>query len=148
LSRERDIRRAVQDLLVATGAFSEVYLGSWDERGRAADDLRGCSIEPDRTGKGEGFDAEAWGGWTYDCQITLVVCVRDIDPVVRDEAAEQLLNVVRNTLYGALAGMTLYQKTYIDSWNWLPAQAPERKIRCVLKCPYLEESEQGADESE
>ena len=62
--------------------------------------------------------------------------------------AERLLGVARNTLVGSLAGLTLAQRTQIISWMWKTAVAPERRIRCVLRAPYIEESWVGADVTE
>ena len=148
MSRERDIRNAVQDAVSATGEFDAVWQGGLvDPRGQAASEWKGLGIEPASTSRGTGYDAETGGGWVYECRIDLEIVVRNDDTIARDEEAERLLNVVRNVAYGSLGGLTLAQRTYVDSWRWLRPVPPERRIRCVLAAPYLEEGELDADVS-
>jgi hypothetical protein len=148
--RERDIRNAVHDLLMATHAFDEVWLpGMQSPRGKAASDIRACAIDPKRTTTLSGFDAAEIGAWIYRCQIGLTVVVRNDDEQLRDETAEQLLNLVRNALDGvSLGGITLLEKTWVGDWTWLNPQPPERKIQATLTCEYLEEGWEVADVTE
>ncbi len=148
MSRERDIRNGIAELIETTGEFDEAYLGSWEERGRPTSDIKAVCIEPDRTGRGQGWDDEITGGWEYNCKISLDLAVRIDDPIQRDEEVERLLGVLQNTLNGvSIAGFTLAQKTYITDWTWVTPLGPERHIKAVLQADYLVEGDEIYDVS-
>ncbi len=85
-----------------------------------------------------GWDSQAGGGLCYDCQLKITILVRQNDAQLRDETAEQLLDVLANTVNGqALAGLTLPGMTLLKSWRWMPAKAPERRITATLWFSYI-----------
>jgi hypothetical protein len=137
--RERDIRNAIRDALLATGAFSDVWLtGLPESYGGAASDLTAASIEPASTSLTTGWDAQIAGALDYTARLTVTLLARHDDPQLRDELAEQLLNTLHNAVNGqSLAGLTLPAKTLIQSWTWQPAAPPERRIAAVVTFSYL-----------
>lgn len=149
MSRERDVRQAVVDLLAATGEFHDVTLGDSDPRGRAASDLRLATVDPSSTSSDDQWDGGPDGGSVLDCRILVTVYVRAADPKLRDDAAERLLNVVRNAVnHQSLGDLTLPDFTKIKTWTWRPAQGGERSIVCVLSVRYIEEGWTSADAAE
>jgi hypothetical protein len=136
--RERDIRNQIHDLLEQTGAFDGVYLaGLPEDRGEPSGDRRSVSIEP-----GETTEADLWDDTTGDlimtCRVNLTFLARHENPQIRDETAEQLLNIAASALNGqSLAGATLVGQTRIRSWSWERPNAPERRIAAVLEYQYL-----------
>jgi hypothetical protein len=136
--RERDIRNQIRDILEQTAAFDGVYLaGLPEDRGEPSGDTRSVSIEP-----GETTEADLWDDTTGDlvmtCRVSLTLLARDEDPQIRDEAAEQLLNISASAVNGqSLGGATLAGLTRIRSWSWEKPKAPERRITAVLEYQYL-----------
>jgi hypothetical protein len=147
--RERDIRNEVRDLLEQTGAFDGVYLaGLPEDRGEPSGDFRAVSIEP-----GETTEADLWDDTTGDlimtCRVKLTFLARHEDPQVRDEAAEQLLNIASSALNGqSLSNATLTGQTRIRSWSWEKPKAPERRLAAVLECQYLVSGWSGLNTTE
>jgi hypothetical protein len=137
--RERDVRNALKDALVVTGAFSDVWLTGLPENyGGAASDLTAASIEPSGTSLTTGWDAQLAGALDYTARLNVTLLARHDDPQLRDELAEQLLNTLHNSVNGqSLAGFTLPGKTYVMSWTWQPASPPERRISAVVTFAYL-----------
>jgi hypothetical protein len=147
MPRERDIRIAARDALVATREYDNVWL-HWlkEAAGEMAADVRGIGIEPEKTLALTSFDAAPGGGWIYETQIGLEVLVRMTDIELRDAEAERLLNVARNTLNGNdLGGLAMAQFTIVASWAWVAAVPPQRTIHAILKARYIEENWQGQD---
>jgi hypothetical protein len=137
--RERDVRNALRDALVATGAFSDVWLTGLPENyGGAASDLTAASIEPASTSLTTGWDAQIGGSLDYTSRLNVTLLARHDDPQLRDELAEQLVNTLHNAANGqSLAGITLPGKTYVQSWTWQPAAPPERRIAAQIAFSYL-----------
>ncbi len=139
MSRERDVRNAIQVALVATGAFSDVWItGLPDRYGQGASDLTAAAVEPDRTSFTKGWDAAPAGQLDYTATCRVTVLARHPDAQLRDELAEQLLDHVCNAVNGvSLAGFTLPQRTMVTGWQWQPAAAPERRIAATVSFAYL-----------
>ena len=137
--RERDVRNAIKTALLATGAFSDVWLSGLPEScGRAASDLTAAAIEPSATSLTTGWDAQLAGGLDYTARLTVTLLARHEDPQLRDELAEQLLSTLHNAVNGqSLAGFTLPAKTLVQSWSWQPASPPERRIAATVSFSYL-----------
>jgi hypothetical protein len=137
--RERDVRLAIRDALLATGAFSDVWLSGLPENyGGAASDLTAAAIEPASTSLTTGWDAPLDGGLDYTAGLNVTLLARHEDPQLRDELAELLLNTLASAVNGqSLAGITLPGKTLVQSWTWQPAAPPERRIMAVVSCAYL-----------
>ncbi len=148
--RERDIRNAIRDALLATGAFSDCSIsGLPEDSGSAASDLTAAAIEPLSTAYFTGWDAQIEGGLCYDAQIKVTLLARKEDQQLRDELAEQLLEHLKNAVNGqSLAGLTLPGKTLVKSWRWMPAKAPERRITAMLMASYIEEGWDAGDVEE
>ncbi len=65
MARERDVRNAIQELLLATGAFSTVWItGLPEDYGQGASSLTAAAIEPVSTQLTSGWDSSPPGGWT------------------------------------------------------------------------------------
>jgi hypothetical protein len=139
MSRERDVRNAIQAALMATGVFSDVWITGLPEKyGQAASDLTAAAIEPDHTTFTKGWDAALAGNLDYTATCTVTLIARHQDAQLRDELAEQLLDYLNNVVNGqSLAGFTLPQKTMVIEWNWKPAEHPERRIAATVSFAYL-----------
>jgi len=139
MSRERDVRNAIHAALVATGAFSDVWITGLPEKcGQGASDLTAAAIEPDRTIFTKGWDAAIAGQLDYTATCTVTLLARHPDAQLRDELAEQLLDYLNNAVNGqSLAGFTLPQKTMVVGWQWQPTAAPERRIAATVSFAYL-----------
>lgn len=150
MSRERDIRQAVVDLLTATGEFDEVSLGDSDPRGKSASNFKLATVDPASTRANDQWDAAPFGGSLLDCRIMLGISVRANDPKLRDDEAERLLNVVRNALNGAalVDGYTMPDFTKVKNWSWKTASADQRDLTATLDVRYLEEGWDAADVAE
>lgn len=139
MARERDVRNAIKDILVATGAFSNVWLtGPPQDFGQGASELTAAAIEPVSTRLASGWDAAPSGGLGYTCQLTVSLLARQSDPQLRDELAEQLLDFLINAVNGqSLAGFTIPQLTMVTSWQWQAPVPPERCITATVRFTYL-----------
>lgn len=147
--RDRDVRNAIRDALESTNAFDGVYLqGHPEDRGERSGNLRAVAIEPAETAVSDSWD-DREGALLMTSRITLTFLSRHEDPLVRDETAEQLLNLAANALNGqSLAGLTLPPRTRFQSWTWHRANAPERRIVAVFEYQYLVEGWSELDISE
>ena len=139
MARERDVRSAIRDALVATGAFSDVWLTGLPEGfGQGASSLAAAAIEPLSTRLADGWDAAPGGGLDYTAEITVTLLARHPDPQLRDELAEQLLNFLIDAVNGqSLAALTIPQHTMITSWRWLSPHPPERRINATVGFSYI-----------
>jgi hypothetical protein len=137
--RERDVRLAIHDALVATGAFTEVRLtGLPEDYGIRASDLTAAAIEPVSTSYTTGWDSQTTGQLDYTAQLGVTLLARAEDPQLRDELAEQLLNSLHNAVNGqSLAGLTLPGKTLVTSWRWEKPAPPERRIQATVQFAYF-----------
>ena len=148
--RERDIRNDIRARLEATGEFEEAWIpGLEDDRGNPTSQAFIASIEPASSVIYEAGDSVEIGGQVVTATINIRMVVRHEDPIIRDETAERLLNVCRNTLFGqSLAGFTFTQKTRVRRWQWLKPISIERRINMVLETDYLDDGQAvaGTDE--
>jgi hypothetical protein len=147
LGRDRDVRNAIQTTLLATGQFDTVWMtGLSEDYGQGADELRAVAIDPVNSSERDDWDSSTAGGVLIQSTVTIMILVRHIDPQLRDEAAELLLDTVANTLNGqSLAGLTLPPWTRITNWRWLDATAPERRIQATLQYSYIVEGWENFD---
>lgn len=140
MSRERDVRTALQAALIATELFGDVWLtGLPEDYGQGASELAAAAIEPASTSYTTGWDAAPGGGLDYTAQLTVTLLARHPDPQLRDELAEQLLDALANAANGQplVPGFTFAQKTLVTGWRWLPAAHPERRIAATVSYAYL-----------
>jgi hypothetical protein len=139
MARERDVRNAIKDALISTGAFSDVWLAGLPEGfGQGASDLTAAAIEPVSTRLASGWDAAPAGGLDYTSELAVTLLARHPDPQLRDELAEQLLDFLINAINGrSLAALTIPQQTMITSWRWLPPRPPERRINATVGFAYI-----------
>lgn len=153
--RERDIRNAIRDALVATDAFDAVWLGAPTEGTSAFDRLAiidpvgagiassahhaGAIAETGRLGTGLGWDDRADSLLDYTGTAKLTLIARDEDPQIRDEMAEQLLAVLCNAVNGQVLvpGFTIPAKTIVAHWTWKDASPPERQIEATVSYGFL-----------
>jgi hypothetical protein len=151
MPRERDVRNAIRDALIQTGAFEAVLLtGLPEDYGAAASDAALVSIQPGSTRFISGWDAAPDGGRNFMCQLLVTILARNADPVLCDEYAEQLLEIVRNTVDGRVLvqGFNEPQKTLVTGWSWLPRTAPERRIAATVTFNYLVDGWNSNDASQ
>jgi len=148
--RDRDVRNAIHDALVATGAFDGVVLwGLPEEYGSAASQLALAAIEPDSSEQRDEWDSQPAGGLTVHSRVKITLLLRADDPVLRDEAAELLVDTVANALNGqSLAGLTLPAWTRVTGWQWQPAVPPERRITVSCNYAYIVEGWNAYDTTE
>jgi hypothetical protein len=140
MTRERDIRKAIEELLVATNAFSYVAADLPEDYGFGASQLTAAVVSPDRTAATTGWDSQLEGGLAYTAQVVVTILVRDEDKTVRDDLAERLLNVLQNAVNGqSLADMTMPGMTRVTGWRWLKVTPPERRIAAVVSFVYIVE---------
>lgn len=136
MSRERDIRNHMKELLTATNAFDDVLLGRDAEEYAAAAIGRSCNIAQAETREkplwDQGDEVEVY------CRIKVTFTGRDEDELLRDDSAERLYNVAQNALNGvSLASLTLPHFTRFESANWQKPAHPCRQIEAVFGCKYL-----------
>jgi len=153
--RDRDIRNAIHDALVATQAFDGVWIwGLPEDYGSGASQLAAAAIEPDSSTQEDRWDAPALGELIVTTTVTITLLARNDDPQLRDEAVELLLDTAANALNGqnfaafnAVDGtpITMPGLTRFRSWKWLPAAAPERRIRSTFSYAYLVEGWNALD---
>ncbi len=137
--RERDVRNAIHDALLATNAFTDVWItGLPEDSGSAASDLLAAAIEPVGSALNTGWDAQIDGGLCYASTVTVTLLARNDDAQLRDEMCEELLNCLHNAVNGtSLAGITLPGKTIVIAWRWMPPAPPERRIAATVSFQYL-----------
>lgn len=137
--RDRDVRNAIQAVLVATGAFDGVYLwGFPDAAEQSAESLRAVAIMPGNGSETDEWDSVSDGVIEITQRSKLVIMVRNDDKQARDETADQLFALTCNTLNGqSLAGLTIPMKTRIRKWDWRDPIPPERRIDLIIEYVYL-----------
>jgi hypothetical protein len=141
MSRDRDVRNAIQTALVNTNAFNAVYVwGLPEDYGSGSSNEAFAAIVPMTSRQEDLWDAAATGGLVITTRVGIVLAYRHIDPQTRDEAAELLLEQTANALNGqSLAGLTFTQTTRVIQWDWQPPAAPERRINATLSYQYIVE---------
>jgi hypothetical protein len=147
--RERDVRNAIQTMLVATNAFDGVYVwGMPEDYGSGASLLAIAAIEPQSSTQDDRWDAATTGGLVITSRLTLTFLARNEDPQLRDESVELLLDTAADTLNGqSLAGLTLPQLTRFVSWRWETPIAPERRIITTFSYQYIVDGWDEYDET-
>jgi hypothetical protein len=139
MARERDVRVAIQQALLATNAFDDVWLtGLPESYGQGASSLAAAAIEPVSTARATGWDGVPGGQLDYTASLKVTLLARHPDPQLRDELAEQLLDYLCDAVNGrSLADFTMPQFTCVLSWLWLAPAPPERRIAATVGFAYL-----------
>ncbi|MHB8359801.1 MAG: hypothetical protein ACYDCP_09950 [Thermoplasmataceae archaeon] len=150
MSRDRDVRNAIQTALQATDAFSEVYLwGLPEDYGSGASQIAVAVIEPHSSTQADHWDGGPGTGLVVTSVVTITLIYRHEDPQLRDEAVELLLDVAANTLNGqSLASLTLSELTRFTSWRWETPSHPERRISATFSYQYIVDGWADYDTSE
>jgi hypothetical protein len=148
--RDRDVRNAIHDALVTTGAFDGVWIwGLPEDYGTGSSKIASAAIEPESSTLEDRWDAATGGGLIVTSRVTLTLLYRHDDPQLRDEAAELLFDTASNALNGqCLAGLTLPQLTRIVAWRWEKPTPPERRITSTFLYQYILEGWDSHDTSE
>ena len=147
--RDRDVRNAIQLLLLSTNVFDAVWLGVLPEgASEAASNLCSAAIEPDRSAFTPAWDSGVVSGVVVTSRVQLTFSARHSDPQLRDELAELLLNTAGNALNGEqLGGLVMPQMTRFLSWEWQTPSPPERRIISVFEYQYLQTGWNSLDTS-
>ncbi len=137
--RDRDVRNAIHDALVATGAFDGVWIwGLPESYGTGSSQLAAAAIEPESSEQLDRWDGGPQSGLVVASRVILTLLYRHDDPQLRDEAAELLFDTAANALNGqSLAGLTLPDLTRFVSWRWQTPTPPERRIAATFSYQYL-----------
>ena len=148
--RDRDVRNAIQGVLVATGAFDGVYVwGLPEDHGSGASNAALAVIQPESSTQEDRWDAAPVGGLLITSRVTITLIFRGEDAQVRDEAAELLFDTAATALNGqSLAGLTLPQLTRFVSWRWEKPAPPERRISSIFSYQYIVEGWDSYDTAE
>ena len=141
VSRDRDVRNAIQTALVETAAFDSVWIwGLPEDYGTAASSLAAAAIEPTSSEQTDRWDDASNGGLLVTSLVTITLLYRHEDPQLRDEAVELLFDTTANALNGqCLGGFTLPSLTRFLSWRWEKPKAPERRITTSFCYAYIVE---------
>jgi hypothetical protein len=141
MSRDRDVRNAIQAALVATNQFNGVFVwGLPEDYGSGASAEAFAAVLPMSSRQEDLWDAAPAGGLVITSRVAIVLAYRHIDPQLRDEAAELLVDTTANALNGQnLAGLTLPQTARVIQWDWQQVTVPERRINCVFSYQYIVE---------
>jgi hypothetical protein len=146
MSRDRDIRLAMQTLLQATAAFDPggvVLTGLPEALGQGTSLQALATIDPLSTTQdfqkvGMGFDDAPGGSAIVDSTVTLTLIYRHEDAELRDEGVELLLDTALNALSGqCLATITMPAFTRFTGWKWDAATPPERRITATFTYSYF-----------
>jgi hypothetical protein len=141
MTRDRDVRNAMQAALMATNAFNAVYLSGLPENfGSGSSNVAIAVVEPSASNQSDRWDSQPVGGLIVASTVTITLAYRHRDPQLRDEAVELLFDVAANTLNGqSLAGLTLPALTRFQSWRWETPAPPERRITSTFAYQYIVE---------
>ncbi len=143
MSRDRDVRNAIQAVLVATGAFDPNAVWIWglpEDYGTGASSLAAAAIEPFSSEQTDAWDDVPVAGLVVKSLVTITFLYRDDDAQLRDEACELLFDTAANALNGRkLADFTLPALTRFVSWRWEEPTAPERRITATFSYVYIVE---------
>lgn len=151
--RDRDVRAAIQDRLLATNAFSGVWLmgalagqGASDNAIAVIEPIGGGLAAASGMGLAGGRSVGTGLGWSdigdlldFTSTVKVTLTARDDDPQLRDEKAEQLLGVLCNAINGQILvpGLTMPSKTIVSRWEWISASPPERQIEAIVSYGFL-----------
>lgn len=166
MARERDIRSAIRDALVRSGAIleSDVYLGGAAEVAGHTDGPLVVAIEPHSTTMGTsgamsagagfgrtaaGWDSETSGRLAWTTQILVTIISRNDDPETRDDAADLMLSYLQNSVNGQILaeGLTVPSATLVKTWTWKAPTPPTRMLVATVWCDYLSEGWDNFDET-
>ena len=141
MSRDRDVRNAVHDALVATNAFDGVWIWGLPENyGTGTSLLSGVAIEPASSKQEDLWDGGIEIGVLVTSSVRITLLYRNEDPQLRDEGAELLLDTAANALNGqTFASLTLPDTTRFQSWQWQKPEGPERRIVATFSYQYIVE---------
>ena len=152
MTRERDVRNAIADLLVATGAFDRqgVWLVAPEDLGQGTDIAAAVWIEPVSTTIRDEWDAQDSGGITMTAMLRITFAFRAEAAEARDDGAERLLNAAADALNGQILvpGFTIPAWTRFLLWMWSPPAPPERQIVAMFRYDYEIEGWTGFDTTE
>lgn len=150
MSRDRDVRNAIQAALLGTGAFDGVWIwGLPEDYGTGASQLAAAAIEPESSNQDDRWDGTTQIGLVVTSRVSLTLCYRHDDPQLRDEGVELLMDIAANALNGeSLADLTLPDVTRFQSWQWQKPEAPERRIKATFTYQYFVEGWEAYDISE
>ena len=139
MTRDRDVRNAIQTALQETGAFDGVWIWGLPENyGTGASQLAAAAIEPESSTQSDLWDGGSETGLRVTSRVTITLLFRHEDPQLRDEGAELLFDTAANALNGrSLGGLTLPDMTKFTTWKWQPPTAPERRISAVFSYQYI-----------
>ena len=152
--RDRDVRNAIQAALIATDAFdasanegAAVWIwGPPEDHGTSSNVQAAAWIVPQSSRQEDLWDAAAAGGLVITSRVAITLAYRHIDPQLRDEGAELLLDTAANALNGQnLAGVTFPQTARFIQWDWQPATVPERRIQAIFSYQYIIEGWEAYD---
>jgi len=149
VSRDRDVRNAIQSALVETGAFDAVWIwGLPEDYGTGVSSLAAAAIEPSSSEQTNRWDDAPEGGLLVTSLVTISFLYRHEDPQLRDEAVELLFDTAADALNGqSLAAFTLPGLTRFVSWRWEKPVAPERRILSIFSYVYIVEGWDSYDVS-
>lgn len=139
MSRDRDVRNAIQTALVATNAFDGVWLWGLPENyGSGASQFAAASIQPMSSRQEDRWDSQTAGGLVITSTVQIMLLYRENDPQLRDEACELLFDTAADALNGTdlVAGFTLPGMTRFRQWTWQEPQPPERRIVAIFEYQY------------
>jgi hypothetical protein len=139
VSRDRDVRNAIQAALMATSAFDAVWIWGLPENyGSAASQMTAAAIEPQSSSQDDKWDSQTSGGLVVTSRVGITFLYRADDPQVRDEGVELLLDTAANALNGTdlIPGFTIPAWTRFRSWTWQEPQPPERRIISAFEYQY------------
>jgi hypothetical protein len=146
LSRERDIRTAIMDGLIATGEFDVVNTGRDKGQEVVGDGVSFAHVDPHDARAEARWDSGGKDGLDVTSHIRITLSVSDVDPQSRDDHLEKLLSVAQNLVNDeSVAELTLPGFTRIHTWRWLPAKAPIRQLEAIFEFRYLLDSSQDYD---
>jgi hypothetical protein len=147
LSRDRDVRNAIQTALTETNAFDGVWIwGLPEDFGTASSQQAAAAIVPQSSRQEDLWDAAPAGGLVITSRVAITLLYRNEEAQARDEGAELLLDTAANALNGqSLGGLTFPQTTRIVQWDWQPAASAERRIQAILTYQYLVEGWESYD---
>lgn len=149
MSRDRDVRDAVQVALLATNAFDPDAVFIWglpEDYGTGASKVCAAVLVPQSSRQEDLWDSAPAGGLVITSRLGITLLYRNEDPQARDEGAELLLDTAANALNGqSLAGLTFPQMTRIIQWDWQPVTVPERRIQAILTYQYIVEGWESYD---
>jgi hypothetical protein len=147
MSRDRDVRNAVQAALTETNAFDGVWIwGLPEDFGTGSSQQAAAAIVPQSSRQEDLWDAAPAGGLVITSRVAITLLYRNEEAQARDEGAELLLDTAANALNGqSLAGLTFPQTTRITQWDWQPAASAERRIQAILTYQYIVEGWESYD---